>query len=106
VPPLSPKRRFECLVPAPSDAQAKVGFGSIPAVPWCGTSNAAGKNRIRSGVIPTPELAIEAACRLIDDGCDVLGIGTGPLADSISRPEITRIYAIWAKEVHQARTIG
>ena len=32
---------------------------------------------------PSPELAIEAACRLIDDGCDVYGIGTGSLTDSI-----------------------
>src|ERR1039458_8157327 len=30
---------------------------------------------------PTPEQAIEAACHLIDDGCDVYGIGTGPLGD-------------------------
>jgi hypothetical protein len=33
----------------------------------------------------SPEQAIEAACRLIDDGCDVYGIGTGPLTDSINR---------------------
>jgi hypothetical protein len=46
---------------------------------------------------PTPELAIEAACGLIDDGCDVYGIGTGPLTDSIARDEIDRIYDIWAR---------
>jgi hypothetical protein len=46
---------------------------------------------------PTPEQAIEAACRLIDDGCDVYGIGTGPLTDSIRRDQIARIYAFWAK---------
>jgi hypothetical protein len=46
---------------------------------------------------PSPELAIEAACRLIDDGCDVYGIGTGPLTDSIARDEIARIYAIWVR---------
>jgi hypothetical protein len=46
---------------------------------------------------PSPELAIETACRLIDDGCDVYGIGTGPLADSIAKDQISRIYAIWAR---------
>jgi hypothetical protein len=46
---------------------------------------------------PNPEQAIEAACRLIDDGCDVYGIGTGPLTDSIGRDEIARIYAMWAR---------
>ena len=45
----------------------------------------------------SPEQAIEAACRLIDDGCDVFGIGTGPLADSIDREQIARIYAMWAR---------
>jgi hypothetical protein len=49
---------------------------------------------------PTPEAAIEAACHLIDDGCDVYGIGTGPLTDSIGRIEIGRIHAFWAKVVH------
>jgi hypothetical protein len=46
---------------------------------------------------PNPELAIEAACHLIDDGRDVYGIGTGPLTDSIGREEIARIYALWAR---------
>jgi len=46
---------------------------------------------------PSPELAIEAACCLIDDGCDVYGIGTGPLSDSIARDHIDKIYAIWAR---------
>ncbi len=46
---------------------------------------------------PTPERAIEAACRLIDAGCDVYGIGTGPLTDSIGREQIGRIYDIWAR---------
>jgi hypothetical protein len=46
---------------------------------------------------PSPEAAIEAACRLIDEGCDVFGIGTGPLSDSIARDEIARIHAIWAR---------
>jgi hypothetical protein len=46
---------------------------------------------------PSPERAIEAACRLIDDGCDVYGVGTGPLTDSIEREQIARIYAMWAR---------
>jgi hypothetical protein len=46
---------------------------------------------------PSPERAIEAACRLIDDGCDVYGIGTGPLTDSIAREQIAGIYAMWAR---------
>jgi len=46
---------------------------------------------------PSPERAIEAACRLIDDGYEVFGIGTGPLTDSIGQAEISRIYDIWAR---------
>jgi hypothetical protein len=46
---------------------------------------------------PSPELAIEYACLLIDLGCDVYGIGTGPLTDSIGKDEIARIYGMWAR---------
>ena len=46
---------------------------------------------------PTPELAIEAACRLLDARHDVHGIGTGDLTDSIGKPEIARIYDLWQK---------
>jgi hypothetical protein len=42
----------------------------------------------------SPEAAIEAACRLIDDGHDVYGIGMGSLAHSIGPKEIARIYAL------------
>ena len=42
----------------------------------------------------TPEDAIETACRLIDDRCDVYGIGTGPLADSIEKDQIARIHEL------------
>jgi hypothetical protein len=45
----------------------------------------------------SPEQAIEAACHLIDDGCDVYGIGTGPLTDSIARDQIARIHEFWAR---------
>jgi hypothetical protein len=44
---------------------------------------------------PSPEGAIDAACRLIDEGLDVFGIGTGDLADSIEKITIDRIYALW-----------
>jgi hypothetical protein len=47
--------------------------------------------------VPSPERAIEAACRLIDDGCDVYGVGTGPLTDSIEKEQIARVYAMWAR---------
>jgi hypothetical protein len=46
---------------------------------------------------PSPERAIEAACRLIDDGREVFGIGTGPLTDSVEKARIDRIYALWAR---------
>jgi hypothetical protein len=52
---------------------------------------------------PSPERAIEAACRLIDGGCDVYGIGTGPLTDSIGKAEIVRIYDLWARAEHPSR---
>ena len=41
--------------------------------------------------------AIDAACRLIDHGCDVYAIGTGPLTDSMSRVEIDRMYIVWGQ---------
>jgi hypothetical protein len=47
---------------------------------------------------PSPERAIEAACCLMDEGCDVYGIGTGPLTDSIDREQIARIYTMWVRE--------
>jgi hypothetical protein len=47
---------------------------------------------------PSPEEAIEAACQLIDDGCDVYGIGTGSLTDSIAKNEIAKIYDFWVRE--------
>jgi hypothetical protein len=50
---------------------------------------------------PTPEMAIEMACRLIDEGGDVfgigIGIGIGPLTDSIDPDQILRIYDIWVQ---------
>jgi hypothetical protein len=49
---------------------------------------------------PSPEMAIESACRLIEDGRDVFGIGTGPLEESITRDEIARIYVLWVRAKH------
>jgi len=48
-------------------------------------------------MFPSPERAIENACRLIDEGHDVFGVGTGALTDSIEREQIARIYAMWAR---------
>ena len=45
----------------------------------------------------TPEEAIEAACALIDESCDVYGIGLGSLDDSIAKDQIARIYALWSR---------
>jgi hypothetical protein len=41
--------------------------------------------------------AIEVACVLIDNGCDVHGIGFGSLDDSIAKDHIARVYALWVK---------
>ena len=46
---------------------------------------------------PSPESAVENACRLIDEGHDVFGIGTGDLTDSIEPEQIARIYALWTR---------
>jgi hypothetical protein len=45
---------------------------------------------------PSPEETIKVACLLLDDGCEVYGIGTGPLSDSIGKDEIARIHDLWA----------
>ena len=44
-----------------------------------------------------PEDAIEAACALIDESCDVYGIGSGSLDNSIAKDQIARIYALWSR---------
>jgi hypothetical protein len=46
---------------------------------------------------PSPELAIEAACRPMDEGDDVFAIRMGSLDDSIDRDQVARIYAIWTR---------
>jgi hypothetical protein len=47
---------------------------------------------------PTPEEAIEAACRHIEAGRYVYGIGAGPLANSIGPDRIALIHALWVRE--------
>jgi len=42
----------------------------------------------------SPELAIQAACKLIDYGYEVFGIGTGPLTDCIDYAHICKICAL------------
>jgi hypothetical protein len=46
---------------------------------------------------PTREAAIEAACRLIRDKCEVLAIGAVPRETSLTRDQIAVIYRCWAK---------
>ena len=52
---------------------------------------------------PTPEEAIDAACGLIHDGGDVYGIGSGSLDNSITKDQISRIYAIWVRAKPRSR---
>ena len=54
---------------------------------------------------PSPELAIESACRLIEDGFDVHGIGTGPLENAIDKDQIARIYLMWLREKRPAKRL-
>ena len=54
-----------------------------------------GEDHVRR--FPTPELAIAAACGLIDDGREVTGIGTGELSDSVGMDEIRNIYDLWRR---------
>jgi len=46
---------------------------------------------------PTAETAIEVACLLIDQGCDVYGIWTGHLTEAVDREQIIRIYGLRIK---------
>ena len=61
-------------------------------MPWHVQYSEGGEARISRH--PTPELAIETACALIDSGHEVTGIGTGPLTDSIGAAEIAKIYRL------------
>jgi hypothetical protein len=47
--------------------------------------------------VETPEEAIERACRLLDDGHEVAGIGMGLAADPVETDQIARIYQMWKR---------
>jgi hypothetical protein len=69
---------------------------TLPGMPW----RVQYKDESRNSVLAfrSPERAIEAACSLIDQGHQVLSIGTADPDDMISEIQIARIYAIWARE--------
>jgi hypothetical protein len=66
-----------------------------PAMTWFVQFRFDGSNHTNRH--PTPEEAIEAACRLIKGGCDVYGLGTGPVTASLDKDQIARIYELWAR---------
>jgi hypothetical protein len=49
---------------------------------------------------PTELAAIEAACRLIDDGCRVFGIGPRLRDDTLNKDQIACVHELWAKAKH------
>jgi hypothetical protein len=54
----------------------------------------------------TAEGAIEAACSLLDQGCDVYGVWTGDLAESIDREQIIRIHGLRIKSPANPRSMS
>ena len=66
-----------------------------PHMPWFVQYEQSGLDHLVRA--KTPEQAIETACRLLDGGCEVFGIGTGPLTDSIGKDQIARIYEMWVR---------
>lgn len=46
---------------------------------------------------PSPEAAIEDACRHMDAGRIVQGIGSEDVAHTIAPDQVVRIYAIWVR---------
>jgi hypothetical protein len=61
---------------------------------------------------PTELAAIEAACRLIDDGCRVFGIGPRSRGDTLDKDQIACVHELWTKSKHSppatliGRTLG
>jgi len=41
--------------------------------------------------------AIEAACDLLDDGCDVCSVGERSSGDTLSKGQIARVHTLWMK---------
>jgi hypothetical protein len=58
------------------------------------------RGETRVEIHPTPEAATEAACLLMDQGCDVYGIGTDTLTDTIGPDRIAAIYESWRRGKH------
>jgi hypothetical protein len=52
---------------------------------------------------PTELAAIEAACRLIDDGCRVFGIGPRFRGDTLNKDQIACVHELWTKAKHTPR---
>lgn len=50
------------------------------------------------GRYPTQEIALKAACLLIDQGCDVLGIGLAPGTSDLDPEQVAEFYRSWAHE--------
>lgn len=75
--------------PASGFPDAGAPFSIAPVV-------SAWRHGVRS-VGDLPDRSAHAARRLIDDGRDVDGIGTGPLIDSIGKGRIAAIYEVWAR---------
>lgn len=50
------------------------------------------------GRYPTQEIAVKAACLLIDQGCDVFGIGLASETAELGREQIAEFYRSWAHE--------
>jgi hypothetical protein len=48
---------------------------------------------------PDAETAIEAACVLIDQDCDVHGIWTGDLAEAVGPAQIMRVYSVRSRSL-------
>lgn len=65
-------------------------------MPWFVQYQQAGVVQIER--MGAPELAIETAGRLLDDGVEVLGIGVGQPGDAIGKEHIARIYAMWVRD--------
>jgi hypothetical protein len=50
--------------------------------------------------LDTQEEAIEVACRLLDGGVDVVGLGPGPGSDILSQEQSALVYARWVGARH------
>jgi hypothetical protein len=74
---------------------AAINIQPLSPMPWFVRYKKSAEDQLAR--MRTPEQAIETACRLLDDGCEVYGIGTGALTDSIEKEQIARIYDLWVR---------